>query len=117
MPWHRPTQIIAGKSHGSEWNCQQWTTTDRATLETRVVPADEFIDTFVSKLRKLLHHDFTAKMQAAFMQQKKESLQEGEVLVIADFSEILVLWFKMKSNRFTGIMNLQQFIRLYVTTS
>ena len=66
---------------------QQWTTTDRATLETRVVPADEFIDTFVSKLRKLLHHDFTAKMQAAFMQQKKESLQEGEVLVIADFSE------------------------------
>eukprot|EP00731_Ephydatia_muelleri_P027627 Em0019g500a len=27
---------------------QQWTTTDRATLETRVVPADEFIDTFVN---------------------------------------------------------------------
>ena len=66
---------------------QQWTTTNRATLEIRVVPADEFIDTFVCKLRKLLHHDFTAKMQAAFMQQKKESLQEGEVLVIADFSE------------------------------
>ena len=66
---------------------QQWTTTDRATLETRVLPADEFIDTFVSMLSKLLIHDFRAKKQAAFMQDKKDSLQDGEALVIADFSE------------------------------
>ena len=61
---------------------QQWKTTDHAT---KVLQADEFIDTFVSMLRKLLNHDLTAKMQAAFMQQKRESLQEGEVLMIADF--------------------------------
>ena len=64
---------------------QQWKTTDRATLETKVLQADEFIDTFVSMLRKLLNHDLTAKIQAAFKQQKRESLQEREVLMIADF--------------------------------
>ncbi|KAL5484132.1 hypothetical protein EMCRGX_G020580 [Ephydatia muelleri] len=43
--------------------------------------------TVITMLKKLLVHDFTAKMQSSFMQQKKESLKEGEFLVIADFSE------------------------------
>ena len=38
-------------------------------------------------LKKLLVHDFTAKMQSTFLQQKKEGLKEGEFVVIADFSE------------------------------
>lgn len=39
-------------------------------------------------LKKLLLHNFTAKMQSSFMQQKKESLKPGEFSVVADFSEI-----------------------------
>ena len=66
---------------------QQWTTTDRATLETKVLLVDEFLDSFITMLKKLLVHDFIAKMQTGFMQKKKESLKEGEFLVIADFSE------------------------------
>ena len=69
---------------------QQWTTTDQATLETRVLPADEFIDTFVSMLSTLHIHNFTAKKQAAFMQDKKDRLQDGEALVITDFSALLL---------------------------
>ena len=44
---------------------RQWTTTDRASLETRILQVDEFIDTFNSMLKKLLH-DFIAKMQTMF---------------------------------------------------
>lgn len=65
---------------------RQWTT-DRASLETRVLEVDEFIDTFTSMLKKLLLHDFIAKMQTIFMHEKRESLREGEFFVIADFSE------------------------------
>ena len=66
---------------------KQWTTTDRASLETKILPVDDFIDCFIGMLKKLLLHDFTAKMQSSFMQQKKESLKPGEFLVVADFSE------------------------------
>ncbi|KAL5491066.1 hypothetical protein EMCRGX_G016283 [Ephydatia muelleri] len=66
---------------------RQWTTTDRASLETRVLEVDEFIDTFTSMLKKLLLHDFIAKMQTMFMHEKRESLREGEFFVITDFSE------------------------------
>ena len=56
---------------------RQWTTTDRASLETRILQVDEFIDTFNSIHKKLLH-DFIAKMQTMFMHEKRESLTEGE---------------------------------------
>ena len=66
---------------------RQWTSTDRATLETRIVPVDEFLDLFVGMLKKLKYHDFIAKTQAKFMKDTKQSLKPGEYLVIADFSE------------------------------
>ena len=66
---------------------KQWTQTDRANLETKVMSTDEFIDAFTAMLIKLSIHDFTAKMQARFVQETKENLKEGEYLVIADFSE------------------------------
>ena len=66
-----------------------WTTTDRVTLQTKVLPVDEFVKCLVGMLKKLLVHDFTAKMQSTFLQQKKESLQEGEFVVIADFSKAM----------------------------
>ncbi|KAL5515849.1 hypothetical protein EMCRGX_G001083 [Ephydatia muelleri] len=65
----------------------QWTNTDRANLETRIVPVEEFLDVFMAALKKLQLHDFIAKHQAKFLAQKKENLTHGEFLVIADFSE------------------------------
>lgn len=65
----------------------QWTTTDRATLETKVLSVDEFIEMFITMLKKLLVHDFIATMQASFLQQRKDTLKVGEFLVVADFSE------------------------------
>ena len=48
---------------------------------------DEFLEEFSRKMEKLQLHDLIAKMQADFMRQKKQSLGQGEFLILADFSE------------------------------
>eukprot|EP00731_Ephydatia_muelleri_P034712 Em0073g9a len=86
-PLHTCLQDAMDRNDVDAVEFQQWTTTDRATLETKVLSVNEFLGTFVTMVKKLLVHDFVAKQQTAFMQKTKESLKEGEFLVIADFSE------------------------------
>lgn len=66
---------------------QQWVTTDRCNLETIIKPVDEFISYFLEKIDKLITHDFIYKKQSSFLRDRKDSLAEGEILVICDFSE------------------------------
>lgn len=66
---------------------QQWLTTDRCNLETITKTIDEFVPYFVEKVDKLITHDFIYKEQSSFLRDKKESLKQGEVLTICDFSE------------------------------
>ena len=66
---------------------KQWVSTDRSTLETRCASAEVFVDTFCEKLDLLRPHSFIATEQASFYAKCKSSLQPGEVLVTADFSE------------------------------
>ena len=66
---------------------KQWTTTDRANLETKVQSADEFLHSFTSSIPKVLQHDFIAKQQARFLQETKRTLKLGEFLVVGDFAE------------------------------
>lgn len=66
---------------------KEWTSTDRAALETRVLATDEFLEHFLYTLNKLRTHDFIAKMQAQFLRDTKDKLQQREILAITDFSE------------------------------
>ena len=66
---------------------KQWTTTDRATLETKVLSVDEFVRMFLAALPTVLLHDFIAKQQSQFMQTTKSQLKRGEFLVVGDFAE------------------------------
>lgn len=66
---------------------QQWLTTDRCNLETVIKPVDEFVPFFVDKIEKLITHDYICKEQSAFLRNKKDSLGDGEIIVICDFSE------------------------------
>ena len=86
-PIHARLQAVTDENEVNTVEIRRWTTTDRATLETIVLPVDEFIEMFVAMLKKLMVHDFIAKMQASFLQQRKDTLKDGEFIVVADFSE------------------------------
>ena len=64
-----------------------WVSVDHTTLVTITQTADIFVDSLVEYLLKLRKHDFIAKEQAAFLVEKKSSLQEGEIVVLGDFAE------------------------------
>ena len=66
---------------------KQWVSVDRSTLDTFSKPADEFIEFFCDKLKLLIPHSFVATQQASFFSERKSTLQPGELLVQADFSE------------------------------
>ena len=86
---------------------KQWTTTDHSTLQTIVQSTDEFIENFLDKLETLRRHDFNAKQQSRYLAERKESLKEGEFLVIGDFSETsgtFPLLSKMRPSRSIGTM-------------
>ena len=80
-------QAMACENSIDTVEARQWTQTDHANIETKVMPIDDFIDAFTAMLKKLTIHDITAKMQGRFVQETKENLKEGEYLAIADFSE------------------------------
>lgn len=47
----------------------------------------DFIYDFIGKLEYLIPHAYTAKTQSEYLKKKKEELNEGEFVVIGDFSE------------------------------
>ena len=69
---------------------KQWTSTDRSTLETFCVPAEEFIEIFSEKLELLRPHSFIASQQAQFYTKCKTNLQMGEILVTVGFSSFIL---------------------------
>ena len=66
---------------------RQWTTTDRSTLETIILPVDDFLRIFLAALSKVVMHDFIAKQQANYLQATKNALRPGEFVVFGDFAE------------------------------
>ena len=77
-----------------ELNCienityKQWIQVEKRTsLETLVKPTEEFINTLFEKFPKLLLHSFLASQQSSYLTHLKQSLKEGEYLIICDFAE------------------------------
>ena len=66
---------------------KQWLSVDRTTLETLSASSDQFVDTLCEKVELLLPHSFIASQQAAYYSEQISSLQQGELLIVADFSE------------------------------
>lgn len=64
-----------------------WISNPRSSLETLIKSTSEFVDQFCPHLVNLLRHDFIAKEQSTFLKLTKESLKDGEIVVICDFAE------------------------------
>lgn len=64
-----------------------WKATDRCTLIKECLSTRTFIEALSFALEKLITHHFLAKQQSKFIDDKKNNLSNGEVLVQLDFSE------------------------------
>lgn len=64
-----------------------WQSTDRCTLKQECLPSDEFMEQFCDRLKVLITHSFISKEQTKFISEKKEKLNDSEVLLHCDFAE------------------------------
>ena len=71
----------------AEVELKKWVTTDRSTLQTVKLSADDFIHEFCTQLEILQRHDFISRQQASCLKDTRESLQPGHFLVVCDFAE------------------------------
>ncbi|KAK3920754.1 Glutamate dehydrogenase [Frankliniella fusca] len=65
----------------------QWKTVDRGYLDTLHKSSAEFIDDFFNQIERLIPHSYIATQQSSFYEDRMTNLQEGEVIINADFSE------------------------------
>ncbi|GAB1865911.1 hypothetical protein CAJAP_06990 [Camponotus japonicus] len=64
-----------------------WTNTDRSTLQTLILPIDDFVQDLSNKLHILKPHSYIAKQQTQYFDEKRRMLSPGEVIVGIDFAE------------------------------
>lgn len=65
----------------------QWVSTDRTNMIRCSSSVDEFIETLVEKLNKLIPHSYIAKLQASTFKSVKETLPFNVAVISMDFSE------------------------------
>ena len=66
---------------------KQWVSTDRTELETVTQNVEDFVKGLIEKLQVLKVHMFINNQQTKFFYNFKESLGDGVVLAVGDFSE------------------------------
>lgn len=66
---------------------KQWIFTDRATIEARQLPLEEFSLELCEKVTSLTSHHFIAKHQSNYLKSSKESLTESKLIILLDFAE------------------------------
>ncbi|KAK3911472.1 putative cytochrome P450 513E1 [Frankliniella fusca] len=57
---------------------EQWASTDRCCLETTIKDTDDYLETLIEQLKKLLQHHFISKQQSKFFKEMKNNLKDGE---------------------------------------
>jgi len=65
----------------------QWESTGRGNIVTKTSSSEEFIDELLSQLDSLVTHHLVFVSQAKYFNDLKGDLKEGEVIIVADFSE------------------------------
>ena len=79
-------QSVKDHEHSSI-HFKQWVSTDRCQMIEVSEEFEMFIDSLCSKVHQLTHHHFIAKCQSAYLKELKTSLNDEELIILADFSE------------------------------
>ena len=59
----------------------------RSEIKETSKSVEDFLNELESELPVLIKHDFIAKSQASYFKEKKEEIQEEEIVVSLDFAE------------------------------
>ncbi|KAK3931888.1 Protein FAM153B [Frankliniella fusca] len=60
----------------------QWESTDRGNIITRISSIEDFIEDFVNLMEDLITHHYIYKEQSAFLNERLNALQDGEVVIV-----------------------------------
>ncbi|XP_050340402.1 uncharacterized protein LOC126766718 [Bactrocera neohumeralis] len=80
-------KILLEQNGVSQIQFQQWTSTDRCELLLNSSSREEFLQQLIKDLPAVAKHDFLARSQAAYFEEMKRNVNEGEFIVTLDFSE------------------------------
>lgn len=80
-------EMIFEKNMIDDISYKRWLSTDRATLESITKPVSEFTEDFCTNLQILKRHDYITKQQSTFCREKKDALNDGEIMILGDFAE------------------------------
>ena len=86
-----------------------WQQTDRSTLRTEITDAEDYAEQICERLLKLKPHSFTAKQQSYFFKNLKDTLKEGEFLILCDFAENYAFVFLDDACRLARVASLFKF--------
>ena len=91
VSWYKRTQdfitsVIADQC-SNRVEFQAWQQTDRSTLRTEITDAEDVAEQICERLLELKPHSFTAKKQSYIFKNLKDTLTEGEFLILCDFAE------------------------------
>ena len=70
---------------------KEWQSTDRWTLIKKNETHDEFLNSLSNNTSKLTRHHFIAMEQSTYFKNLKEEIQEGELVLVGDFSKNYLL--------------------------
>jgi hypothetical protein len=84
-------------------------------LETVTKSPDAFIEDFCVNLKTLRQHEYIAKQQTAHLKATKKNLQEGEYVVICNFSENYAFIVQIRFKHIIGPTIKHPCIRLFFT--
>lgn len=76
--------------HSDLWDTvtfQQWVTRNRISLQTCVMPAEEFGEQIIHQLQQMKTHHFISKEQSRYLCDLKDQLSPAEAVAILDFAE------------------------------
>ena len=92
---------------------RQWTTTDRANLETKVLPIDDFVDCSYKVLKSYRYTISLQRCSPVLLPRKRKLFSLGSIWWLLIFLKITLLLFRTRFSHITGIAPKPQFILLF----
>ena len=66
---------------------KHWVSTDRTTLEERIMPTCDFMEKLIQEIDQLTTHHYIPEKQSQYLKHLKDTLKPNQAIIILDFAE------------------------------